>query len=59
MGHEFVGRVVETGAGIRGFAPGDRAACPFSTSRFLPIEFRDRRTNKVVAELGAFGFRLK
>jgi threonine dehydrogenase-like Zn-dependent dehydrogenase len=32
MGHEFVGRVVETGAGIRGFAPGDRVACPFSTN---------------------------
>ena len=32
MGHEFVGRVISAGAGVRGFAPGDRVACPFSTS---------------------------
>src|SRR5881296_3677860 len=32
MGHEFVGRVVETGAGVRAFAADDRVACPFSTS---------------------------
>jgi threonine dehydrogenase-like Zn-dependent dehydrogenase len=32
LGHEFVGRVVATGAGVRGFASADRVASPFSTS---------------------------
>src|SRR3989442_12814707 len=32
MGHEFVGRVVAAGAGVRAFAADDRVACPFSTS---------------------------
>ena len=36
MGHEFVGRVVETGAGVRRFSRGDRVACPFSTSFCTP-----------------------
>lgn len=31
MGHEFVGRVVEAGVGVRTFAPGDRVASPFSS----------------------------
>jgi threonine dehydrogenase-like Zn-dependent dehydrogenase len=31
MGHEFVGRVVQTGEGVRGLSPGDRVAAPFST----------------------------
>lgn len=31
MGHEFVGHVVATGAGVQAFAPGDRVASPFST----------------------------
>lgn len=32
MGHEFVGRVVDVGPGIRAFARGDRVVAPFSTS---------------------------
>ena len=32
MGHEFVGRVLELGAAVRGLAAGDRVACPFTTS---------------------------
>jgi threonine dehydrogenase-like Zn-dependent dehydrogenase len=32
LGHEFVGRVVATGAEVNGFVSGDRVACPFSTS---------------------------
>lgn len=32
MGHEFVGRVVETGKGVRTFRPGDRIVSPFTTS---------------------------
>ena len=32
MGHEFVGRVLEVGAAVRGLAAGDRVACPFTTS---------------------------
>ncbi|MGH7731446.1 MAG: alcohol dehydrogenase catalytic domain-containing protein, partial [Candidatus Eiseniibacteriota bacterium] len=31
LGHEFVGRVLEVGAAVRGLAPGDRVACPFTT----------------------------
>jgi threonine dehydrogenase-like Zn-dependent dehydrogenase len=32
MGHEFVGSVAETGAGVRAFHRGDRVMCPFTTS---------------------------
>ncbi len=32
MGHEFVGRVVETGGGVQGFEAGDRVMSPFTTS---------------------------
>lgn len=32
MGHEFVGKVIEVGAGVSNFKVGDRVACPFSTS---------------------------
>ena len=32
MGHEFVGRVIEMGAAVRGLTAGDRVACPFTTS---------------------------
>ena len=32
MGHEFVGRIEALGAEVRGFAPGDRVASPFSTN---------------------------
>jgi threonine dehydrogenase-like Zn-dependent dehydrogenase len=32
MGHEFVGRIEALGADVRGFAPGDRVASPFSTN---------------------------
>ena len=32
MGHEMVGRIVEVGAAVHGLAPGDRVACPFTTS---------------------------
>jgi threonine dehydrogenase-like Zn-dependent dehydrogenase len=32
MGHEFVGRVLEVGAAVRGLAVGDRVACPFTTN---------------------------
>jgi alcohol dehydrogenase len=32
MGHEFVGRVVEVGHGVRSFAVGDRVVSPFTTS---------------------------
>jgi len=32
MGHEFVGRVLEAGAAVRGLAAGDRVACPFTTN---------------------------
>jgi len=32
MGHEFVGRVVETGSSVRKLATGDRVYAPFSTS---------------------------
>ncbi|MGH7449126.1 MAG: alcohol dehydrogenase catalytic domain-containing protein [Longimicrobiales bacterium] len=32
MGHEFVGRVVETGTGVRAFNRGDRVVAPFTTS---------------------------
>ncbi len=32
MGHEFVGEVVETGAGVRRFRTGDRVFSPFTTS---------------------------
>lgn len=32
MGHELVGRVVDIGAGVRGFAIGDRVVAPFTTS---------------------------
>ena len=32
MGHEFVGRVVETGSGVRAFSRGDRVVAPFTTS---------------------------
>lgn len=32
MGHEFVGRVVEVGAGVSAFAAGDRVVAPFTTS---------------------------
>lgn len=32
MGHEFVGRVVETGRDVRAFAAGDRVVAPFTTS---------------------------
>ncbi len=32
MGHEFVGRVVETGAGVETVRPGDAVLCPFTTS---------------------------
>jgi 2-desacetyl-2-hydroxyethyl bacteriochlorophyllide A dehydrogenase len=38
MGHEFVGRVVETGPDVHGLAAGDRVVAPFTTScgRCLP-----------------------
>jgi threonine dehydrogenase-like Zn-dependent dehydrogenase len=32
MGHELVGAVEETGAGVSGISPGDRVVSPFSTS---------------------------
>jgi 2-desacetyl-2-hydroxyethyl bacteriochlorophyllide A dehydrogenase len=32
MGHEVVGKVLETGAGVTALKPGDRVACPFTTS---------------------------
>jgi threonine dehydrogenase-like Zn-dependent dehydrogenase len=32
MGHEFAGEVVETGAGVTRFRPGDRVVSPFTTS---------------------------
>jgi threonine dehydrogenase-like Zn-dependent dehydrogenase len=32
LGHEFVGEVLETGAGVETFKPGDRVASPFTTS---------------------------
>lgn len=32
MGHELVGKVVETGAGVARFRPGDRVVAPFTTS---------------------------
>lgn len=32
MGHEFVGRVAEIGAGVRELAAGDRVVAPFTTS---------------------------
>jgi threonine dehydrogenase-like Zn-dependent dehydrogenase len=32
MGHEFVGRVVEVGRGVRAFRRGDRVVAPFTTS---------------------------
>ncbi|MCZ6747277.1 MAG: alcohol dehydrogenase catalytic domain-containing protein, partial [Acidobacteria bacterium] len=32
MGHEFVGRVVSTGGGVRTLRPGDRVFSPFTTS---------------------------
>ncbi len=32
MGHECVGRVVTTGAGVEALKVGDRVACPFTTS---------------------------
>ncbi len=32
MGHELVGVVVETGAGVRELTSGDRVLCPFTTS---------------------------
>jgi threonine dehydrogenase-like Zn-dependent dehydrogenase len=32
MGHEFVGRVVETGADVAGLRVGERVMCPFTTS---------------------------
>lgn len=32
MGHEFVGRVVETGAAVSGLRVGDLVMCPFTTS---------------------------
>ncbi len=32
MGHEFVGRVLRVGDAVRALAPGDRVACPFTTS---------------------------
>lgn len=32
MGHEFVGRVLSVGGEVRGLAPGDRVAAPFTTS---------------------------
>ncbi len=32
MGHEFVGTVLETGKAVTRFHPGDRVACPFTTS---------------------------
>lgn len=32
MGHELVGEVVEAGAGVAGFRPGDRVVAPFTTS---------------------------
>ena len=32
MGHEVVGEVLEVGAEVRGLTPGDRVACPFTTS---------------------------
>ena len=32
MGHEFVGRVERVGKAVRGIAPGDRVASPFTTS---------------------------
>jgi 2-desacetyl-2-hydroxyethyl bacteriochlorophyllide A dehydrogenase len=32
MGHELVGEVLEVGAEVRSVKPGDRVACPFTTS---------------------------
>ncbi len=32
MGHEFLGRVVDVGAGVTGIAVGDRVVAPFTTS---------------------------
>jgi threonine dehydrogenase-like Zn-dependent dehydrogenase len=32
MGHEFVGTILETGEGVRGFKAGDRVMSPFTTS---------------------------
>ncbi|MBE7414332.1 MAG: glutathione-dependent formaldehyde dehydrogenase [Deltaproteobacteria bacterium] len=32
LGHEFVGTVVDVGAGVEGFRPGDRVAVPFTIS---------------------------
>jgi threonine dehydrogenase-like Zn-dependent dehydrogenase len=32
MGHEFVGRVVDVGGGVRAFRRGDRVVAPFTTS---------------------------
>lgn len=32
MGHEFVGKVVETGSDVNGLKVGDRVCCPFTTS---------------------------
>lgn len=32
MGHELVGEIVEVGAGVRDFSPGDRVVAPFTTS---------------------------
>lgn len=32
MGHEFVGTILETGKDVTRFRPGDRVACPFTTS---------------------------
>jgi threonine dehydrogenase-like Zn-dependent dehydrogenase len=32
MGHEFVGRVADVGASVRGFAVGDRVVAPFTTN---------------------------
>ncbi len=32
MGHEFVGEIVEVGAGVRDFRVGDSVCCPFSTN---------------------------
>jgi len=31
MGHEFVGRVVEVGEGVRGLEKGMRVVCPFTS----------------------------
>jgi threonine dehydrogenase-like Zn-dependent dehydrogenase len=32
MGHEFIGKIVEAGSALTRFRPGDRVACPFTTS---------------------------